>query len=116
MGIGSKLQALLDAKDMKPGTLATKTGISRNTIYSIIQRDNANINLSMLQDIANALDVSIDYFFESPEEDEVSGKKNNSERPKYKSLGRLQEMGELSKEEDETIAKYIAFIKEQRSE
>ena len=62
MGIGSTLKALLEARGMKPGTLATSIGVSRNTIYSIIKRDNDSIDLSVLEKIAEALGVSTDYF------------------------------------------------------
>ena len=61
--IGDKLQALLDAKGMKPGTLATKTGIPKSTIYGIIKRNNKKASLSTLEKIADALDVPVEYFF-----------------------------------------------------
>lgn len=66
MGIGSKLQSLLDERGIKPGTLATATGISRNTLYSIIKRDNENVNLSVLERISKELDVPMEYFFDAP--------------------------------------------------
>lgn len=64
MAIGKKLEALLQAKGVKPGTLATKTGIPKNTIYAIIKRDNEMVNMGTLDKIASALGVSIDYFFD----------------------------------------------------
>lgn len=61
--IGDKLQALLDAKGMKPGTLATKTGIPKSTIYGILKRNNKKASLSTLEKIADALEVPAEYFF-----------------------------------------------------
>ena len=68
MGIGFKLQQLLDARGKKAGTLASETGVSRNTIYAIIKRDNKKVDRATLDAIAANLGVSIDYFFddESP--------------------------------------------------
>lgn len=64
MAIGKKLDALLKARGKKPGTLATETGISKNTIYAIIKRDNEKVSMAVLERIADALQVSIDYFFD----------------------------------------------------
>ncbi len=67
--IGEKLQALLDAKHMKAGTLAAKTGISKSTIYGILKRNNKKAELSTLEKIAEELDVPVEFFFgkEEPE-------------------------------------------------
>ena len=67
MAIGEKLAALLKAKNKKPGTLASETGISKNTIYSIIKRNNEKVNYSIMEKIAAALDVPVEYFFPSNE-------------------------------------------------
>ena len=64
MGIGFKLQQLLDARGKKAGTLASETGVSRNTIYAIIKRDNKKVDMATLDAIAANLGVSIDYFFD----------------------------------------------------
>lgn len=64
MGIGIKLSELLELRHKKPGTLASETGINKNTIYAIIKRDSTKVNLSILEAIAQNLGVSIDYFFD----------------------------------------------------
>ena len=64
--IGEKLQVLLDSRNLKPGTLATQTGIPKSTIYSILKRNNKNVNLSVMEKIAAAFDVPVDYFFDRP--------------------------------------------------
>lgn len=68
--IGQKLEALLKAKKIKPGTLARDTGISKNTIYGIIKRNNKKVDASIIESIADYLDVPVDYFFGSSVEDE----------------------------------------------
>lgn len=60
--IGQKLEELLKAKGIKPGTLATMTGIKKSTIYSIIKRNNKNVDYSTIEKIADALDTPVEYF------------------------------------------------------
>lgn len=60
--IGEKLDAILKSKNIKPGTLARTTGIPKSTIYSILKRNNKNIDLSVMERIADALEVPVEYF------------------------------------------------------
>jgi len=60
--IGQKLNDLLALKGIKPGTLATMTGINKSTIYSIIKRNNKNVDYSTIEKIADALGVPVEYF------------------------------------------------------
>lgn len=65
MGIGNKLSDLLTLRNKKPGTLASETGINKNTIYAIIKRDSTRVSMSTIEAIANNLGVSVDYFFDN---------------------------------------------------
>ena len=76
MAFGKKLEAALQMKNMKPGTLATKTGVSKNTIYSIIQRDSTKVDLGTIRAISEVLGLDIDYFL-SPDNDELLVLQNN---------------------------------------
>lgn len=70
--IGKKLDALLKAKGMKPGTLARLSGVSKNTIYSIINRNNKKVDFSIMESISDVLEVPVEYFYDkiiSPPED-----------------------------------------------
>jgi len=62
--VGNRLDELLNAKKIKPGTLATMTGISKSTIYSIIKRNNKNVAYSTMEKIADALEVPVEYFYD----------------------------------------------------
>ena len=88
--VGDKLQKLLDAKKVKAGTLATMTGISKSTIYSIIKRNNKNVDFSTMEKIADALDVPVEYFYDRDFSE-------NKEKP-------------VPKEEDEQVSEIIALI------
>ena len=80
MAFGKKLEAALQMKNMKPGTLATKTGISKNTIYSIIQRDSTKVDLSVIRVISDVLDIDIGYFLSPDEEEQKDYKKTSSSK------------------------------------
>lgn len=67
--IGQKLEQLLKTKGIKPGTLATMTGINKSTIYSIIKRNNKNVDYSTIEKIADALDTPVEYFHDKGGED-----------------------------------------------
>ena len=62
--LGDKLTDLLEIKKMKPGTLARLTGVSKSTIYGIIRRNNKSVDFSIMEKIADALGVPIEYFFD----------------------------------------------------
>lgn len=68
--VGEKLRTLLESKKIKPGTLASMTGIPKSTIYSIIKRNNKNVDLSVMERIADALDVPIEYFYDRMRKEE----------------------------------------------
>lgn len=63
MAIGEKLDALLRASGKRPGTLASEAGVSRNTVYSILKRNNEKVSLGILRRLAEALDVPVEVFF-----------------------------------------------------
>lgn len=59
MAIGAKLKLLLKQRKMTVTELADKTGISINTLYGIIKRDNKTINPDTAAKIVDCLGVSI---------------------------------------------------------
>ena len=103
MAFGKKLEAALKMKNMKPGTLATKTGISKNTIYSIIQRDSTKVDLSVIRVISDVLDIDIGYFLSPDEEEQKELQKNE-----------LIEVDELTEEDRRFIAAFTALSHENR--
>lgn len=62
--IGDKLKNLLALRGMRQSELARRTGISKQTINSIITRNNKNVDFSKMEKIADVLDVPIEYFFD----------------------------------------------------
>ncbi len=94
MAIGRKLDALLKERNLKPGTLASLTGINKNTIYAIIKRDSEKVNMAALHKIADALHISIDYFFDPFVEEYISEEAFLSEMAQHKTKAPAHEMPE----------------------
>ena len=65
--IGEKLAELLQTKGIKAGALARETGIPKSTIYSIIKRNNKNVDYSVMEKIAEFLGVPVEYFYDAGE-------------------------------------------------
>lgn len=61
--IGKKLEELLIIRNSNPNKLAKEIGISAQTIYSIIERDNMKIDFGILLKICEVLSVSVEYFY-----------------------------------------------------
>lgn len=62
--VGERLASLLEQKKMRAGTLATRTGIPKATIYSILRRNTKNVDYDVLTKIAQELSVPVSYFLE----------------------------------------------------
>jgi len=63
MGIGTHLAKLLEERGMRPGTLAREAGVSKNTVYSILKRNNAKADTQILGKLARALGVPVSAFY-----------------------------------------------------
>lgn len=62
MGIGTKLSKLLEANRTNANELANKIGVSPQTIYSMIKRDNKKADIEVLLKISDVFGVSAEYF------------------------------------------------------
>lgn len=61
--IGKTLQQILNEKGLNTNELAKMIGVSNQTLYSIIKRDNMKIDFEVLAKICSALDVDIERFY-----------------------------------------------------
>ncbi len=61
--IGEVLKQVLDEKNVTVSQLAELTGISNQTLYSIIKRNNMKIDLNDLLIICRSLGVSVERFY-----------------------------------------------------
>lgn len=71
MGMGKRLEQLIEQKGTRPGTLARKAGVNKNTIYSMIKRDNDKADAATLTKLAQALGVPVSAFYAGAEEEDA---------------------------------------------
>lgn len=64
MGIGKILLELLNANNTNANELAKQIGVSANTLYSIIKRDNMKVDIEVLIKASDALGVPVEYFYD----------------------------------------------------
>ena len=60
----SRIQELLDAKGWTVNKLADEAGITHSTLYKLMNNKNVTPNLTTLESICNALEVSLSDFFD----------------------------------------------------
>lgn len=63
MGIGAILSQYMMQKNTNCNKLSAEIGVSRNTLYSIINRDNMKVDFEILAKMCDALDISIDELY-----------------------------------------------------
>lgn len=62
MGIGSKLELLLQEHHTNPNELAKKINVAPTTIYSMIKRDSRKADIEVLLKISKEFGVTTEYF------------------------------------------------------
>ena len=72
MGIGARIKEILKQKNKTILWLAEKSGVSKNTLYTITKRDNTNIRHENLKKIADALEVSVEDLLERDGDNDVN--------------------------------------------
>ena len=80
MGIGDKLNMLLQKRKRNINELAIAINVSPQTLYSISKRNNTKVDLDILQKIADELSVTLDYFCSDTKIDEDALTLNNEEK------------------------------------
>ena len=62
MSIGKRLEELINYRNTNVNRVAREAGISPQTIYGIIKRDNTKVDINILMALAKELNVTL-YFF-----------------------------------------------------
>ena len=64
MPIGKRLSDLLNARNENVNSVSAEIGVSPQTLYSIIKRDNMKVDFDVLMKLSKVLNVSVEYFYE----------------------------------------------------
>ena len=106
MAIGKILSDVLKERNTTVTDLARNINVAPTTIYSIIERDNMKIDISVLIKICKSLDVNIEMFYKDYLDNNDSDKTESEIMLKYDQLNddgkaklneRLDELLELPK-------------------
>lgn len=66
MSIGKRLEELINYRHTNVNRVAREAGISPQTIYGIIKRDNTKVDINILMALSKELNVTLDYFSGGP--------------------------------------------------
>ena len=99
MGIGNKLNELLNERNMSVAELSKRINVAPTTIYSIIQRNNKKVDIDVLLDIAEVLGVEAKYFRDSQ---------------KIQTMAAHFDGSEYTEDELNKIREFAAFVKSSR--
>ena len=100
MGIGNKLDTLLNERKITVTELARKIDIAPTTIYSIIQRNNKKVDIDVLIKISKVLGVNVEYFSDVVDEPTTIAAHFDGD--------------EYTEEELDEIKQFAAFVKNRR--
>ena len=58
-------------RNIKPNELATLSGVTPSTVYSMLDSNRRNISIVVIKKLCDGLDISLKDFFSSPEFDSL---------------------------------------------
>lgn len=62
---------ICDERDIKPNTLATESGVTPSTVYSMLNENRKDISIVTIKKLADGLGITLGEFFSTPEFDEL---------------------------------------------
>ena len=66
MSIGKRLEELINYRNTNVNRVAREAGISPQTIYGIIKRDNTKVDINILMALSKEMNVTLDFFSGGP--------------------------------------------------
>lgn len=102
--IGSTLQRILDEKGFNVNELAKMSGVSAQTLYSIIKRDNMKVDIDALLKICRALNIPVDIFYRDYINDEDL--RDSLSRDEMAQIEKYRTLDEYGKKAVRTILDY----------
>ena len=63
--------SLCENKNVKPNELATKSGVTPSTVYSMLDSSRGDVYITTVKKLCDGLDITIREFFNTPEFDKL---------------------------------------------
>ena len=112
MGIGKKLESILQEQGLSPNALSEISKVPATTIYSMINRDSTKADIDTLIRICKALDVSPEVFYsEYAQEKKSSPPSSNLGREQLREIFEKLNNDELKKLLD--YSRYLLWLRSQ---
>ncbi len=64
-----RFQQICDERNIKPNELATRSGITPSTVYSMLDNNRRDISILTIKKLCDGLDMTLGEFFSTPEFD-----------------------------------------------
>ena len=113
MGIKNRLNDLLKERHMNANELASRINVTPSTIYSILQRDSARIDIDLIMKIAHGLGVTADELLSDEIEAAASRPYDILLDDEGKRL--LVEFNNLSSDAKDRLLAYVQILKDMES-
>ena len=113
MGIKNRLNVLLKERHMTANELASRINVTPSTIYSILQRDSARIDIDLIMKIAHGLGVTADELLSDEIEAAASRPYDILLDDEGKRL--LVEFNNLSSDAKDRLLAYVQILKDMES-
>ena len=69
--VAARIQFLCREKSIKPNELATISGITPSTVYSLLDERRRDVSIITIKKLCDGLDITLGAFFSTPEFDSL---------------------------------------------
>lgn len=67
--VAQRFQELCRAQNIKPNELATRSGVTPSTVYSMLDPHRRDVSILTIKKLCDRLDITLGQFFSTPEFD-----------------------------------------------
>ena len=69
--VADRFVRICHTRNIKPNELATRSGVTPSTVYSMLDERRRNISIVTIKKLCDGLDMSLGEFFSAPEFEEL---------------------------------------------
>lgn len=67
--VAERFQAICRQRNIKPNELATRSGVTPSTVYSLLNPQRRDVSILTIKKLCDGLDITLGEFFSTPEFD-----------------------------------------------
>ena len=69
--VAKRFIGLCEKRNIKPNELATKSGVTPSTVYSMLDSSRGDIHITTIKKLCDGLEITLGEFFSTPEFDSL---------------------------------------------